>query len=104
MAEGQLRECSRQFRADAVRRHLLDGVSAEDICTEHGLPLGLFAQWVEEFFAAGADAFDRERAAEEFKLRVEVGRLELALAQRRRVLAAVRRALAEAEAEAEPPA
>jgi transposase-like protein len=97
MAEGQRWEYSRQFRADAVRRHLLHGMPAEDVCMEHGLPLELFKQWVEEFFAAGADAFDRQCAAQEFKLRVEVGRLELALARRRRLLAEVRRALADAE-------
>ncbi|MCG6940478.1 MAG: transposase [Thiohalocapsa sp.] len=95
MAKRQRRVFSAAFKAEVVRRHLLQRVSAQDICTEHDLHPLLFKRWVREFLAAGADAFDRRRAAEEFRLRIRLGELEMELARRRRLLRDVRQALAE---------
>jgi transposase-like protein len=97
MPKKQRGDHSRAFKAELVREHLLNGRRAQELCAEYGLHPLLLQRWIQEFIAAGEDAFDRARAGEEFRLRIEIGRLEMALARRRRLLREIRQAQAEEE-------
>lgn len=102
MPKKQRGDYSRAFKAKLVREYLLKDGSTQELCTEYGLHPSLLQGWVEEFLVAGADAFDRTRAGEEYRLRLEIGRLEMALARKRRLLREIRQAQAEGERSPDP--
>jgi transposase-like protein len=87
-------------KVSILKRHLLDGVSIDDVCRTFGVEPGEYKQWEQMFFQAGERAFDPVIPREAGSVERRIGTIEQKIQMAGKVLAELRENVSQLRKEA----